>query len=146
MEQWRDCPPTPNSAYTCSEPLQSSTLQQIAKQGLKDAADLQSFICVDRRPDEILQGLSDWWSKAGHKLMTSDCGVTLGQLQAEEEELFCIEEDVTLMDVPPSDVLPPSENGMDTASALLAAEDRVSMMVESTVGGEEFLSLNQAFV
>ena len=126
VEQWRTCPPKADGSKKCSAQLEIGQLNQIAKQALRDAVDLQAFICLDRTPSKVLTNFSSWWSKEGQKLLTSDFASPGTEI--DEEELWAVEEDVTLTDVPPADVLHPPAADTSNASALLAAEDRAALM------------------
>lgn len=128
LEQWRNCPPKVDDSKTCSSALEMSELSKIAKQGLRDAVDMQAFVSIDRTPSAVLKDFSSWWSKEGQKLLTSDLGPSSAEI--DEEALWAVEMDVTLTDVPPTDIAPPPAEDVDSASTLLAAEDRVALMHE----------------
>ena len=132
LQQWRECPPKVNTSKGFHRPVPAKEAKRIARQALKDAALLQSYITVDKTADTVLEELSCFWAKEGRKLFAGE-GATHATSDGgwlPEDDLFAAEIDVTEFDVPPSDVAHEvTVNDSSAGDTLLAAEDR-SVLVD----------------
>lgn len=83
LENLRAPMPQPPSASAKQERLSPQKATELCVQGMKMACCYQSFISVDKFPQELYKDLEEWWQRSGAAFISSQMS-----LDGEEEDIW----------------------------------------------------------